>query len=384
MTDSFSSIYAIDTEYNADSIEFFPFELFSSSSPSSSSKFGYFACGTYQLQQQVSEKMTADKENEKENNKDDPDDDQVEILEAQRIEMSAILDMKWSHQRIHDAGVLAVADASGLVSLFRFNEENNRLDFATNYNQKDNNGEGGGETLCLSLDWSNRLPSSAPINIIVTQNDGCASILSVDAQREMITKTRQWKAHDFEAWIGAFNYWSTNLVYTGGDDCRLKGWDLRMKSFSPLFNSSSYDEHILLWDTRNMSCPLTEHITDGGVWRLKWHPTRSDLLLAACMYNGARVLKIDNCYNDDNLKIKKNDDINTSNINKQISMSTYCRFMEHQSIVYGIDWCCYSQSDRGDNGVTNEKEDKSLIASCSFYDHVVHLWRNNGSLSSFD
>ena len=40
------------------------------------------------------------------------------------------------------------------------------------------------------------------------------------------------------------------------------------------------------------------------------------------------------------------------------------RFDEHTSLAYGVDW---SFGEKSDNG--------TLVASCSFYDHTLHLWR---------
>lgn len=92
------------------------------------------------------------------------------------------------------------------------------------------------------------------------------------------------------------------MLFSGADDATLKGWDLRVgnddSSFSPIFKNvrahsmgvcsiqfhphdahlvavGSYDEHVSLWDDRNMKAPLSLYGTGGGVWRLKWHPQAS-------------------------------------------------------------------------------------------------------------
>lgn len=115
--------------------------------------------------------------------------------------------------------------------------------------------------------------------------------------------TWQWTAHDLfgspiEAWIVAFDCHDPNVVFSGADDAALKGWDLRSGTAAPTFKNArqhsmgvcsvqfhphnprlvavgSYDEHVSLWDPRNMSRALASYHAGGGVWRLKWHPSAS-------------------------------------------------------------------------------------------------------------
>lgn len=141
--------------------------------------------------------------------------------------------------------------------------------------------------------------------------------------------------------------------------------------------TGSYDEHARLWDTRNISRPMStaqvrschdqlatryaqmqslvlkleaspqtrcacEQVgTGGGTWRVKWHPTQPHLLAAACMHAGFVVLRADPTLG---------------------SLQVHEHYAHQRSLGYGVDW---SRAHLPAGG---------LVASCSFYDRLLHLW----------
>lgn len=255
------------------------------------------------------------------------------------------------------------------------------------------------KSLCLSLDWSDRnQTTSSPQNTkaIISQSDGTlAHIYDLEAasrqsEGQQQTGIETWKAHDYEAWIAAFDSWSPNgqIVWSGGDDLTLKGWDLRMPSITdqddsddeneskcivertPTFSHKrsfeggvtsiqshhlvqhlwavgSYDEYVRLWDSRQTNKPISQTHVGGGIWRLKWHPTKQNTLLVGCMHDGFKILNLEQTSQE---------------------MSIQTRFDEHKSLAYGCDW------DRGRTiGITLPDH----VYSCSFYDAMLHAWSHD-------
>ncbi|KDN39386.1 hypothetical protein K437DRAFT_228024 [Tilletiaria anomala UBC 951] len=186
-----------------------------------------------------------------------------------------------------------------------------------------------------------------------------------------------WKAHDNEAWIAAWDCWSHGTVaWSGADDLTLKGWDMRTpnrrtgrkptfitrKGFDGgvtaleshhmrehIWAVGSYDSRLRIFDARQPARPVIDRDgfdVEGGIWRVKWHPTDADTLLVGAMHGGFKVLSIPPA-------------------DQKGRMELLSRFDEHESIGYGCDW------DRGD--LLQEGGD-TLVYSASFYDARLHIW----------
>ncbi|KAJ8413823.1 hypothetical protein AAFF_G00064210 [Aldrovandia affinis] len=351
------------------------------------------------------------------------------LTEVQRIDTPAILDIKWCHVPVSERPLLGMATATGELQLYKLidtQEGSCGLKAVSSL-------ELGPDRLALSLDWSTGRGDSSGMRVVSSDSAGCVNVLSV--AEAGLTALSQWKAHDFEAWISAFSYWDTQLLYSGGDDCKLKGWDLRVGPSTPTFTSKrhsmgvcsihsnphrehilatgSYDEQVLLWDGRCLRQPLSESPLGGGVWRLKWHPTHEHLLLAACMHNDFHILHCQQALEGGGG-----------------ACPVVASYILHNSLAYGADWSRLapggpppsSPQERAAKAGTRTEcgghlriqyesptasfdtslEDEAgryipenspplaaqpptpaedtpslscLLATCSFYDHMLHVWR---------
>ncbi|XP_078691350.1 diphthine methyltransferase-like isoform X1 [Branchiostoma floridae x Branchiostoma belcheri] len=379
MSSNTRQLQVLDTEYSADSVEWCPVP-------------GYqdvMVCGTYQLAQQEAQSSSPD----------DPGatcvpqtrlgrllcynlltEDAICLSEFQRTDLAAILDMKWCHSLLKEYPGLGIADAKGNLNVWTLQSRQDSKDDDAGLSRsltRQCEVQIVEEGLVLSLDWSTGRQQSSEPAVISSDSQGQLTLCQVPPTATGINIVSQWKAHDFEAWICAFNYWEPTTVYSGGDDCKLKGWDTRTPCTHPTFVSKahdmgvvsihsnchqehrlatgSYDEHVLLWDTRNMRGPVADVHVGGGVWRLKWHHVNKDLLLAACMHNGFHILNLSKLTAD-------GDD-----------PSVVASYMEHQSLAYGVDWCRQTISS-AQMSTPSATPGKPLLASCSFYDHSLQLW----------
>ncbi|KAI4587913.1 hypothetical protein MJG53_020591, partial [Ovis ammon polii x Ovis aries] len=349
------------------------------------------------------------------------------LVEVQRRDTSAILDMKWCHVPVAGHPVLGVADASGSIELLRL-VPSEVSDWARL-------SEGSKDQI---LHWFLvSRASDQPLKIISSDSKGQLHLLKISEAGPGLQAVVAWQAHQFEAWVAAFNYWQTEVVYSGWgrSGSPVRGALPAEPPFPARWLRSagfSYDEHVLLWDMRSLRRPLADVPVQGGVWRLKWHPFQRDLLLAACMHGGFTIINYQMAAEEEQ---------------DAVSLS----YPLPNSLVYGIDWSwlhfcrlpqtqpsfpgsdreartanqdpilkaadpspapsseCLADSD-GVGGTTHQNGSKleaplqtededgqlptpgvkicdcdqdleaadfdiNLLATCSFYNHVLHLWK---------
>ncbi|XP_034830361.1 diphthine methyltransferase isoform X2 [Maniola hyperantus] len=354
----------LQTGYSADSVEWCPVEPWQH----------VLVCETYQLDKSDQETKDADQPKQKRLGRIYLlilDKIITEISPTQTIDTAGILDMKWCYHKIQGHPVLAVVTSDGYIQLYQLLDENGCLKLELWIEDAI-----CGNVLALSVDWSTNKTSTAQPSLVVSDSSGAVTVFRIFGRS--LEKIGYWLGHSFEAWIAAFNYWNPDVFYSGGDDCMFKSYDVRVPDVPTTTNRSheagvtairshvhvehqlltgSYDEKVRLWDARNLKRCITETDVNGGVWRLKWHPSNTSVVVAACMYGGFRVLRVTD------------------------EVAVVCEYVEHESIAYGADWQfgkSTAESDdkaiaESDDKSTAESDDKSIVATCSFYDCSMHI-----------
>ncbi|KAL2227975.1 diphthine methyltransferase homolog isoform X1 [Sesamum indicum] len=288
----------------------------------------------------------------------------------QKVETAGIFDIKWSPRLLQNPGrpLLAQADADGYVRIHSLQGSDSDGSKMHGNGLNELCGDCISSSMCLCIDWNSSATSMA-----VGLSDGSVSIISLDESQLNILQ--EWKAHDFELWAASFDIQQPMLVYTGSDDCKFSCWDLRDDPSNLVFQNTkahtmgicciakspsdpytlltgSYDECLRIWDVRSTSKPVNESSIrlGGGVWRIKHHPSTPGLVLTACMHNGFAIVKFDG---------------------NQVQVVE--QYNKHGSLAYGADW------QRGDVSVVGRKK-SPVIATCSFYDRLLHVWTPEGDV----
>lgn len=277
--------------------------------------------------------------------------DRLEFLDS--IQTAAILDAKWYISG--EKCVLYVASALSEILLYelRSDDKLHPLDVLNLSDDCNDN------LLTLSIDISNAVSSNGYDNLLASDSRGSVSLVSLTPSK--LIKTRNWKAHSFEAWTCAFDKWDANVVYTGGDDTFMHIFDIRSDKVGKIVTNKvhtagvtsllsydqnrlitgSYDETLRIFDTRNWRQPLYGLMLFGGIWRIKPSKNVQKMLLCACMYKNFSLCML-------------NEDATEANL--------VAEFTKHESICYGADWAPIKLS----NG-------HQIMATCSFYDKKLCL-----------
>jgi len=196
------TLATFDTKLPADTVEWCPVEPYRN----------ILACGTYKL------------------NKNEPNtkftyrQGQILLLRIanggelellQQVYTSAILDMKWLHviDIVETRILLAVVDSMGYLQIYQLKDDGKRIEFITKLKVSDEK-----NVMALSLDWSrgksNAFDPITNMDILVSDSAGQISRF-IWGKTGDLTKDFTWSAHEFHAWIVAFDHCNPFIFYSG-------------------------------------------------------------------------------------------------------------------------------------------------------------------------
>lgn len=288
----------------------------------------------------------------------------IDVIQHQST--NGILDLKWI-KCSSDVTLLSTVSALGQLSLYTPN------DFTKPIICEDVTND---HTIALSHSWLHATNNY----VMISDQQGYLSICELD-NTNGLRFSQSWLAHEYECWTCEWDKHDSNIVYSGADDTLLKIWDIRdykqaihvnkkhtMGICSILSSddnpnellTGSFDEYLRQWDKRNMNQPVKDIKLGGGVWKIKPQNLNKNIILCACMQHGFVIV-----------------DLN--------SLTILCNYKQHGSLAYGCDW----QGNDSMNQLTELMDDcmnedamcdnkmflDCLIASCSFYDKTVHVWK---------
>lgn len=94
--------------------------------------------------------------------------------------------------------------------------------------------------------------------IAISQSNSAISLWQLGESG--LTSQQSWTAHEYELWIVSFNAHTPHLLYSGADDSRFRGWDVRQFNAGP------------------RSATFTDNTHTMGVCSIQSHPTREYVL----------------------------------------------------------------------------------------------------------